>query len=81
MSTVPSTGGRVDQPDHRVVGHQRRDDQERDGVAGGGEDLGPLHAVGVRTGLGACRQPDGDERAGNGTDVHQHVAGVGQEDE
>ena len=50
-------------------------------LAGGGQDLGPLHAVGVRPRLGTGRQPDGHEGAGDGADVDQHVAGVGQEDE
>ena len=64
-----------------VVGHEGGDDEERDAVGRGRQDLGPPELQVREPGLGACRQSDRHEGPGNGADVDQHVPGVGQQDE
>ena len=81
IRTAPSTCDGCTSRTHGVVGHERRDDEEGDGVGRRGQDLRPLHAVGVRPRLGTGGQPDRDQGAGDGADVDQHVPGVGQQDQ
>ncbi len=55
-------GGRMDQPADRLDGHDSGDHQQRDSVAGGGQDLGPLPPERPGTPGWPCRQPDRPQR-------------------
>ena len=61
-----------DQDEH---GH----DQEGYPVAGGRQDLRPLHAVRVGTRFGTGGEMNGQEGPADGADVGEHVSGIGQE--
>jgi hypothetical protein len=66
----------VDHPVDRFVDEVRREQQQRDAVRLGGQDLDPLEAVGVSAGRRAGREPDRDQREHDGDRVGEHVCRV-----
>jgi hypothetical protein len=71
--------GRVYQAADRLDGDNPSDNQQRDAVAGRGQDLGALPAKGPCSGGRAGSQPDRPQCPGDRADVGEHVPGVRQQ--
>ena len=79
MSVAPCTETGWTSRSMASNGDERRDHEQRDAVSDGRQNLRPLHAERVRTRLGSRRQAQRDEGSRDGTDVGEHVPGVGEQ--
>ncbi len=70
---------RVDQPADALEDDQRPEQQQRDPVDLGGEDLGPSHPVGEAAGRRPLGQPQRGQRQPDRNGVREHVARVGDQ--
>ena len=73
-------GGVAEAPD-RSPADERGDEQQREGVERGGEDLGAVEAEGSAHGVGSRCHADREQREGERPDVGEDVPGVGEQGE
>ena len=73
--------GRIDQAADRLVGDERREDQQRHAVGLGGEDLNAPEAEGHRALGRAGGQPQREQREADRGGVGEHVRRVGEQRE